>query len=303
MSQTELERLNGSKARFINVTVSSPAEYIRSGKTPIITVTANFDASDTTTLINLAQTAVKEEFDAGKLADYGLGDDAMRLNIGQESENQDSFKTLALAFPVLLVVIFLLLALEFRSLLQPLLIFLAIPFSVFGVMLGLRLTNNPISFFAALGFFALVGLSIKNTILLTDYANQARHAGASAIDAAVAALEERFRPLFATSATAVVSLIPLALSSPFWQGLAVVLIFGLLSSTFLVVTVFPYYYLGAEYLRIHIKRSHFFTWLFIVAALGFIATKLTNLTVGLAIIPISLVYLLLYKLLHSRFLP
>ncbi|MCA9327446.1 efflux RND transporter permease subunit, partial [Candidatus Saccharibacteria bacterium] len=59
----------------------------------------------------------------------------------------------------------------------------------------------------------------------------------------------RFRPLVATSLTAVVSLIPLALTSPFWQGLAVVLIFGLLSSTFLVVTVFPYYYLGGEFLR------------------------------------------------------
>ena len=69
------------------------------------------------------------------------------------------------------------------------------------------------------------------------------------MDAAHDALTERFRPLVATSLTAVVSLIPLALASPFWQALCVVLICGLLSSTFLVVTVFPYYYLGGEYLR------------------------------------------------------
>src|SRR5262249_34438853 len=154
-----------------------------------------------------------------------------------------------------------LLAFQFRSLLQPILIFMAIPFSLFGIMLGLDLTNNAISFFALLGFFALVGLSIKNTILLTDFANQARRQGLSAVDSAVAALRERFRPLFATSATAVVSLIPLALSSPFWQGLAVVLIFGLLSSTFLVVSVFPYYYLGAEYLRVNVSRKAFLTWI------------------------------------------
>jgi hypothetical protein len=58
-----------------------------------------------------------------------------------------------------------------------------------------------------------------------------------------------------------VSLIPLAVTSPFWQGLAVVLIFGLASSTLLVVTIFPYYYLGAEYLRWRISRRSFFKWL------------------------------------------
>jgi hypothetical protein len=113
-----------------------------------------------------------------------------------------------------------------------------------------------------LGFFALIGLSIKNTILLTDYANQARRAGMNPVDASVEALSERFRPLIATSLTAVMSLIPLAIFSPFWQGLAVVLIFGLLSSTFLVVTVFPYYYLGAEYLRIHVSRKIGLPWVF-----------------------------------------
>jgi Cu/Ag efflux pump CusA len=138
---------------------------------------------------------------------------------------------------------------------------MAIPFSIFGIMLGLDITNNAISFFTMLGFFALLGLSIKNTILLTDYANQARREGATAIDATVAALEERFRPLFATSMTAVVSLIPLALSSPFWEGLAVVLIFGLLSSTFLVITVFPYYFLGTEYLRMKFSRTQVLIWL------------------------------------------
>ncbi|MFZ1484149.1 MAG: efflux RND transporter permease subunit, partial [Candidatus Saccharimonadales bacterium] len=147
-----------------------------------------------------------------------------------------------------------LLAFQFRSLLQPILIFMAIPFSLFGITLGLYLTDNAFSFFAMLGFFALIGLSIKNTILLTDYANQSRRAGMGAVDAAHEALAERFRPLVATSLTAVVSLIPLAVSSPFWQGLSVVLIFGLLSSTFLVVIVFPYYYIAGEFVRAGSKK-------------------------------------------------
>jgi multidrug efflux pump subunit AcrB len=224
--------------------------------------------------VTLGQSAIGNEFSAAKLAAYGLPEDVLRYDIGQESENQDSFKTLALAFPVVMFAIYLLLAIQFRSLLQPLMIFMAIPFSIFGVMLGLYITDNAISFFAMLGFFALIGLSIKNTILLTDFANQARRAGMSSVDSIVAALAERFRPLIATSLTAVVSLIPLALTSPFWEGLAVVLIFGLLSSTLLVITVFPYYYLGGEFLRQHISRKSFFIWALSVAAITVAAVRL-----------------------------
>jgi Cu/Ag efflux pump CusA len=138
-----------------------------------------------------------------------------------------------------------------------------------------------------MGFFALIGLSLKNTILLTDYANQARKSGLGAIDSAVAALGERFRPLVATSLTAVVSLIPLAVTSPFWQGLAVVLIFGLLSSTTLVILVFPYYYLGGEFLRTHISRKAFFIWLAITIVLAIALSKI-NSSLTLLAIPITL---------------
>jgi multidrug efflux pump subunit AcrB len=300
LEKTELKRLNGKVAHFTNVSASSPNQYLRTGDKSIVTVSSGFDGDDTTTLLTLAQDAVKKEFDGNKLKQYGLNADALHFDLGQESENQDSFKTLALAFPVLLLVIFFLLALEFKSFLQPLLIFMAIPFSIFGVMLGLRLTNNAISFFTMLGFFALIGLSIKNTILLTDFANQSRRAGLAPIDAAVAALEERFRPLFATSVTAVVSLIPLAISSPFWQGLAVVLIFGLLSSTLLVVTVFPYYYLGAEYLRIKIRARDFFLWLVPTLIFAIAAGALFGPLYGVLVVPASLAVILMRRYFGRR---
>lgn len=301
MSSAELKRPNDTLAKFVNVGVSSRDEYTRAKGNPVITVSAGFDADDTTTLVTLAQKAINDRYTTDKLAEFGLAADAIQFDLGQESENQDSFKTLALAFPIMLLVMYVLLAVEFRSFLQPLLIFLAIPFSIFGIMLGLDLTNNAISFFGMLGFFALVGLSIKNTILLTDYANQARRAGAGPIDAAVAALEERFRPLFATSITAVVSLIPLAISSPFWEGLAVVLIFGLLSSTFLVVTVFPYYYLGAEYLRWRVAPRAFFTWLIPTVVLIWIVGMLTsNFLYAILVAPITFIFLKQY--LHTRFI-
>lgn len=295
MAKTELKRINGKTAHFTNITTTNPTQYLRAGNKQIITVSSGFDGDDTSTLTALAQTAVKDKFTPAKLQEYGLSRDALSFDLGQESENQDSFKTLALAFPLLMLVIFLLLAIEFKSLLQPLLIFMAIPFSIFGVMLGLRVTNNAISFFTMLGFFALIGLSLKNTILLTDFANQSRKSGMSAIDAAVAALEERFRPLFATSVTAVFSLIPLALSSPFWQGLAVVLIFGLLSSTLLVITVFPYYYLGGEFLRLHISARAFITWAVLTGLVSTGVSILTSPAYGLLVIPASLVAVIMQR--------
>lgn len=254
LNNRQLTRASGEVAKITTVSVSNPGSIARTNGNQSVSVTAEFDGNDTTTLVTLAKAVLLKEFTPEKVASYGIDKNALVFDFGQESENQDSFKTLAIAFPALLFVIYLLLAIQFRSLLQPLLIFMALPFSLFGITLGLYLTDNPFSFFAMLGFFALIGLSIKNTILLTDYANQARRAGMGAVDAVVAALGERFRPLVATSLTAVVSLIPLAILSPFWQGLAVVLIFGLLSSTFLVVTVFPYYYLGAEFLRVKSKK-------------------------------------------------
>ncbi len=269
----ELVRLSGEKAKVIATTVSDPNAYERSGGEPFVKVTASFDSDDISTLVTLAQDAVKKEFTPEKVASYGLHDDALVFDFGQESENQESFATLALAFPLVLVAIYILLAFQFRSLAQPLLIFMAIPFSLFGITLGLYLTDNAFSFFAMLGFFALIGLSLKNTILLTDYANQQRRKGVRVVDAAVDALSERFRPLIATSLTAVVSLAPLAFMSPFWEGLAIVLICGLLSSTLLVILVFPYYYLGVEFMRLHISRKAGIIWLLATIALSVVSAK------------------------------
>ncbi|HEX8182860.1 MAG TPA: efflux RND transporter permease subunit [Candidatus Saccharimonadales bacterium] len=288
----KLMRPSGKEATITEVSLSNTSVYQRSGERQILSVTAMFDGTDTTTLTTLAKAAVSDHYDNQRLAAYGLTTSDISFDLGQESENQDSFKALAVAFPLVLLAIYILLFIQFRSLLQPLLIFMALPFSFFGIALGLYFTNNAFSFFSMLGFFALIGLSIKNTILLTDYANQARRAGLPAVDAAVAALGERFRPLVATSLTAVVSLIPLALTSPFWQSLAVTLIFGLLSSTFLVITVFPYYYLGGEYLRMKISRKLFLGWLAlnlaVCVALGMVIGPVAAL-IGFVVLNVALI--------------
>jgi multidrug efflux pump subunit AcrB len=275
LESAELKRPNGKVAELKAVEISNPSVFTRENETPYVEVTTKFADDDTSALVTLAKDAVQKEFNEKKVKSYGLDKDSITFNAGQEDENQESFKTMAIAFPILLIVIYIVLAFQFKSMLQPLLIFMAIPFSFFGITLALYLSDNAFSFFAMLGFFALIGLSIKNTILLTDYANQARREGMHAVDAAHEALAERFRPLIATSLTAVVSLIPLALTSPFWEGLAFVLIGGMLSSTFLVITVFPYYYLGAEFLRTRISRKMGIIWIVtsILAIVGLSAVK------------------------------
>jgi multidrug efflux pump subunit AcrB len=97
-----------------------------------------------------------------------------------------------------------------------------------------------------LGVFALIGISLNNTILLTDYANQSQKEGKKPVEAIAGAIRERLRPLLTTSITSVLALLPLALNDPFWEGLAYTLIFGLISSTLLVLFVFPYFYLINE---------------------------------------------------------
>lgn len=249
LQDSTVTRLDGSTAKIIRTSTSHQTLIARSDGKKYVEVRAGFSDDDVSALVVAAQKLVNDTYTTDKLATFGFTRDDIKFDFGSESNNQDSFKSMLLAFPVLLLVMYILLVLQFKSFLQPLLIFSAIPFSFFGVALGLKLTNNPLSFFVLVGFFALIGIALNNTILLTDYANQAMSQGMNRYQAVALAVRTRFRPLIATSLTSIVALIPLALTDPFWQSLSVTLIFGLLSSTFLVIIAFPYYYLVGEWLR------------------------------------------------------
>lgn len=249
LSSSVLTRNDGSVSKIVRTQYSPNGTITRINGSRVATVRAGFDADDTSTLVLLAENLVKNEFDQQRLDQYGVKSEDVKFDFGFEEENQDSFKAMIKVFPVLLVMMYILLIVQFRSFIQPILIFLAIPFSWLGVAMGLYYTNNALSFFVMIGFFALIGIAVNNTILLTDYANQSLQEGLGKIDAIASALKARFRPLITTSITAVVALIPLALTDPFWESLAVTLIFGVLSSTFFVIITFPYFFLGGELFR------------------------------------------------------
>ena len=220
-----------------------------------IEVAAKFDEdSGISGILTATEELVVETYPAPELESRGLAADALGFDFGLESDNQDDFAALGVAGGVALLLMLLLITFQFRSLAQSLLIFLAIPFSFLGVFSALSFTNNPLSFLAVVGFIALIGVAVNNTILLVDAANQERRNGASASEAISSAVTSRFRPLVATTITTVAGLLPLSLADPFWESLGFTLMGGLVSSTFLVLVSFPAFYLALEFIRTIVRN-------------------------------------------------
>jgi multidrug efflux pump subunit AcrB len=248
-------RVGGGTVEIIDAIVSTDGEIARSDGERYIEVRAKYDDDQVSSNLNATEDLVAETYPASELAARGLAPDALGFDFGAESDNQDDFAALAVAGLVALVLMLLVLTFQFRSLSQALLIFLAIPFSFFGVFALLTITDNPLSFLVTVGFIALIGVAVNNTILLVDAANRAREGGATAGEAIREAVGQRFRPLVATTLTTVVGLLPLSLSDPFWESLGFTLIGGLLSSTVLVLVAFPSFYLALEAVRTPLRNA------------------------------------------------
>jgi multidrug efflux pump subunit AcrB len=255
LETTVLKRKNNTTAGFKDVTVTPSIIIYRQDGQRTFDVTASFTAKDTSALVEIAKDNIRTEFSDSRVASYGLDSKALSFSLGQEEDNQDSFSSMGKAMGPLLLAILILMGILFKSFVQPFLIVSALPFAFFGIACGLYLTDNPISFFSMLGVFALIGISLNNSILLTDYANQACVQGEAPAEAMADAITKRIRPLLTTSITSILALLPLALNDPFWEGLAYALVFGLISSTLLVILVFPYFYLIAESVRELLRKA------------------------------------------------
>ena len=251
---TVLDKASGDETTVTAAFVASAGQAWRVDGQSIIEVAAGFDTDDTTGNLQATEDLLIGLYPEGDLEARGLNADALGFDFGLESDNQDDFAALGIALMVAIVLTIAFLVIQFRSLIQPLLVFLAVPFSFFGVFTLLELTDNALSFFVMVGFIALIGVAVNNTILLVDAANQERRAGATPAEAIGAAVERRFRPLLVTTATTVAGLLPLALADPFWEALCFVLIGGLVSSTFLVLTAFPAMYLAVATARNFVRR-------------------------------------------------
>jgi len=162
---------------------------------------------------------------------------------GEAKDIVDNFGNLGTTAIYALCLIYLILMIQFRSFLQPAIIFITIPLSIIGVVAGLTLFSQPLSFTALVGVVSLMGLVIRNAILLIEYINHARNEGLSIEEACHFAVQRRYRPILLAAITTVIGLVPLALSgSDLFTPLSVALMCGLLVSTLFTLVVVPVAY-------------------------------------------------------------
>ena len=164
-----------------------------------------------------------------------------RIYYGGEQDNQDeTFPQMIVALAISLLVIFLVLLVQFRTISEPLVVMASIPLTLFGAVLGLILTNNPFGFTAFMGMIALCGIVVRNGILLVDYCNERVAEGESLEQAARDAGARRLRPIFLTTMAAAVGVTPMILSgSSLWSPLASVIACGLIFSMCFTLLVVP----------------------------------------------------------------
>ena len=180
---------------------------------------------------------------------------------GQAKDMEESFQAALAALGLAVIFIYLILASQFASFTQPFAIMASLPFSLIGVFLELLLTGTTLNLFSMIGFIMLMGLVTKNAILLVDFANRARRAGASLHDSLLQAGQVRLRPIMMTTAAMIGGMMPLAIG--YGEGGEVqapmgrAIIGGVITSTLLTLVVVPvlYTYLDALHERRRKRRE------------------------------------------------
>ena len=165
---------------------------------------------------------------------------------GQTKEQEEIFGAIFAALGLAVIFIYIVLASQFGSFLQPVAIMASLPLSLIGVMLALLVTGSTINLFSMIGLIMLMGLVTKNAILLVDFANHALKAGASVADAVLQAGLIRMRPIIMTTAAMVFGMLPLALAlnegGEIQAPMGRAIIGGILTSTLLTLVVVPVLY-------------------------------------------------------------
>ena len=165
---------------------------------------------------------------------------------GQSRDFAESSSSLLFAFLLALVIIYLVLAAQFESFIDPLIIILTVPLSLAGALLTLHLTGQTLNVFSQIGIIMLVGLVTKNGILIVEFANQRKQQGLRKLEAALDASVSRLRPILMTSLATILGILPIALSlgasAGSRQSLGIAVVGGLIFSGILTLFVVPAVY-------------------------------------------------------------
>ena len=171
--------------------------------------------------------------------------DGISINYGGEYEStNETAPHMMASLGISLILIFLVLLFQFKDFTKVLIVLATFPLSLLGAFLGLLLTGNPIGFTAFMGIISLIGIVVRNGIILVDYADElVLEHGYTVKAAAKASGKRRMRPIFLTSAAAAIGVVPMIIGkSPLWAPLGSVLAVGLIVSMVLTLFIVPILY-------------------------------------------------------------
>jgi len=178
--------------------------------------------------------------------------------LGEKKEASDSIADMKRAGIIALAIIYFILVALFRSLLDPLVVMFAIPFGIIGVIVGHVMFGYNLQFLSLVGFLALSGIVVNDSLILIDFAKKVRKQGWNRVEAIIEAGRVRIRPILLTTITTFLGISPLIFfasgQTAFLSPMAVSLGFGLVFATVLILVVLPCFYLIADDMRLHTCR-------------------------------------------------
>lgn len=178
---------------------------------------------------------------------------------GDFERQTDSFKALGLALATALLLVYLVMVALYDSFIYPFVVLFSVPVALIGALIALNLAMSTMSIFTMLGIIMLIGLVMKNGILIVDFANQKKAEGLSSYDALMEAGQARLRPILMTTIAMVIGMLPIAFASGAgseWKnGLAIVMIGGLISSLVLTVFVVPMVYYVVDLVKAKFEKK------------------------------------------------
>jgi CzcA family heavy metal efflux pump len=231
---------NGAQIRLGNIAVidkaSSPVQIDRKYQQRIVEVTANVNGRDLGSVASDIQ---------GRLDQITLPPGFEIRQTGNVEQQQKTFRDLLLAFGLAIILVYVVMASQFQSLLDPFIIMFTVPLGIIGVFWMLALTGTTLSVTSFQGIIVMVGIVVSNGILLVDYTNKMRMAGVELHTAVYKASRTRLKPILMTSLATVLGLIPMAIGlggESTQAPLAIAVIGGLTMSTFLTLFFVPVLY-------------------------------------------------------------
>lgn len=234
----------------------TPPSIERKNRQRLVTVASTVSG----TTMDVAGAAIQAEIDK-----LDIPSDVYFEIGGSYKDQQESFADLGSLLVIIILLVFIVMASQFESLAYPFIIMFSVPFAVSGVIIALAATGNTLNMMSFVGLIMLVGIVVKNGIVLVDYINLNRERGMGIIHAVVTGGKSRLRPVLMTTLTTVLGMLPLALSnsqgSEMWKSMAITVIGGLTISTILTLVLIPTIYTlfgGSGVKRTRKKLRHAF---------------------------------------------